>query len=120
LKKYKNSSDALLLIDPPYIEYSEKESNSSSSFTYGINFNHKELLNKMKNIEADFIYYNNHNPLIENFATRHSYRYSKNSRTYANGILERTVAIEICMSKLPKRSNQTSFNKQFDETLLVA
>ncbi|WP_434658559.1 DNA (cytosine-5-)-methyltransferase [Sulfurimonas sp. NW9] len=120
LKKYKNSSDALLLIDPPYIEYSEKASNNSSSFTYGIDFNHKELLNKMKNIQADFIYYNNHNPLIENFATRYSYRYSKNIRTYANGVLkDRTKAVEVCMTKLPKRSNKSSSGEQF-ETPLVA
>ncbi|MEN4046329.1 DNA (cytosine-5-)-methyltransferase [Sulfurimonas sp. NWX367] len=120
LKKYKNSSDALLLIDPPYIEYSEKVSNNSSSFTYGIDFNHKELLNKMKNIQADFIYYNNHNPLIENFATRYSYRYSKNIRTYANGVLkDRTKAVEVCMTKLPKRSNKSSSGEQF-ETPLVA
>jgi len=99
-KKYKNDSDVLLLIDPPYIEYSEVESENSCCFTYGIDFNHKELLLKIKNLDTDFIYYNNHNPLLEKFASNHGYSYKKNERTYSNNSEDRTKAIEICMTKL--------------------
>ena len=107
-KRYKNDSDVLLLIDPPYIEYSEVESENSCCFTYGIDFNHKELLLKLKNLDTDFIYYNNHNPLLEKFASKQGYSYKKNERTYSNNSEDRTKAIEICMTKLTPSSNSTS------------
>ena len=107
-KRYKNSSNELLLIDPPYIKYSETECQSSSRFTYGIDFNHQELLHKIKKLSTDFLYYNNHNPLLEIFAEKNGFSYSKNSRTYSNGVMkERTKSVEICMTKL---ANDTPVN----------
>jgi DNA-cytosine methyltransferase len=98
---YKTDTNALMLIDPPYIEYQEKiETTEGCSFTYGINFDQKELLTKVKSLKCDLIYYNNHNPLIENFAIKNGFNYSKNSRTFANNSEDRTKSVEICMTKL--------------------
>jgi len=103
LKKYSKDTNALVLIDPPYLEYSEEvESEKGCSHTYGIEFNHRELLEKMKNSEFDYIYYNNHNPLLENYATKHGLEYIKNSRDYTNGTSS-SQAVEITMVKFNKK-----------------
>ena len=110
-KKYAKDTTALMLIDPPYMEYSEEETEKSCSYTYGIDFNHKELLNKLRNVEFDFFYYNNHNPLLQRYAQAHSLTYIKTERFYANGSKGRTKAVEITMLKLANRVKTTnSFN----------
>lgn len=117
-KTYKNDTDAIVLIDPPYIEYQEVEATTKGcSFTYGIDFNQQELLNKVKRL-SDFIYYNNHNPLVEDFATKNSFSYSKNNRTYSNGVMVgiNKSSTEICMTKFtPAESiKYTTANNNLD------
>lgn len=122
-RTYKNETDTLILIDPPYVEYSEDvESTKGCSFTYGIDFDQKELLSKVKNLKCDFIYYNNHNPLIENFAKKHNCSYEKNSRTFANNSEDRTKSVEICMTKFTAniQSKHRSSNSTSYENDLVA
>lgn len=107
---YKTDTNALMLIDPPYIEYQEKiETTEGCSFTYGINFDQKELLTKVKSLKCDLIYYNNHNPLIENFAIKNGFNYSKNSRTFANNSEDRTKSVEICMTKFTPANPAISY-----------
>lgn len=108
-----NDTD-LVLLDPPYLEFQASQATTKGcSFTYGItDFNHKELLNKCKNLKSDWIYYNNNNPLIEQFSKKHNYSYSKNNRTYSNGVMVgmNKSSTEICMTKF------TSVNKSINYT----
>ncbi len=99
-KTYASDATALMLIDPPYVEYNELESSTKGcSFTYGIDFDQQELLRNVKNLKCDFVYYNNHNPLIENFANKNGFYYLKNSRTFSNNSEDHTKSVEICMTK---------------------
>ena len=117
-KAYKKDIKSLLLIDSPYIKYSETiESTKSCTFTYGIDFNHIELLNKIKNLKCNWWYYNNHNPLIYNFALKNRFSYSKNNRTYSNGVMvgENKSSTEICMTKFrpTNKAKHTAANSHF-------
>lgn len=122
---YKNDTDSLLLVDPPYIMYSEvNETTEGCSFTYGIDFDQKELLTKVKSLKCNFIYYNNHNPLIENFAIKNSFDYLKNSRTFSNNSEDRTKSVEICMTKFTTNTyvstpalNNNSANNYVDNSM---
>ena len=105
-KTYKNDKDTLILIDPPYIEYQEEnETTKGCSFTYGIDFDQQKLLGKVENLACDFIYYNNHNPLIENFANKNGFDYMKNSRIFNNNSEGRKKSVEIRMTKFTASTN---------------
>ena len=109
-KTYKNDADTLILLDSPYINYSEnKASSKGCSFTYGIDFDQQELLNKVKNLKSDWIYYNNHNPLIEQFSKKHNYSYARNSRTFSNNSEDRTKSVEICMTKFTPANKSVKY-----------
>ncbi len=102
LNKIKNDSTALVLFDPPYVNYEEVSSSKdflSCKYNYGINdFNHRELLNKIKDGKYSFIYYNNHNPHLENFASNENYNYVKKDVIYKNGTVGKKC-VEILMFK---------------------
>jgi len=102
LKKTKNDKNSLVLLDPPYVKYEEEKTTNnilSCSYNYGINhFNHRLLLTKMKNSKCHFMYYNNHNPHIEEFSQKYSYSYIKNDVEYKNG-REVKKSVEIFMIK---------------------
>ncbi len=102
LNKIKNDSTALVLFDPPYVNYEEISTSKdflSCKYNYGINdFNHRELLNKIKDSKYSFIYYNNHNPHLENFAKDENYNYVKKDVIYKNGTVGKKCA-EILMFK---------------------
>lgn len=100
LNKIKNDSTALVLFDPPYVNYEEISTSKdflSCKYNYGINdFNHRELLNKIKDSKYSFIYYNNHNPHLENFAKDENYNYVKKDVIYKNGTVGKKC-VEILM-----------------------
>jgi len=99
LKEIKNDETAFILYDSPYIKYEEVLSDKvrNCSYNYGINdFNQKELLFTLKNSKNPFIYFNNHNPLIENFAVKYSFNYHKEEVVYKNGN-QKTKNVEILM-----------------------
>ena len=100
LNKIKNDSSALVLLDPPYVNYEEVSSSkdfTNCSYNYGINdFNHRKLLNKIKDSKYSFIYYNNHNPHLENFAKDENYNYVKKDVIYKNGTVGKKC-VEILM-----------------------
>lgn len=102
LKKINKDKHTLVLFDPPYVNYEEKSTSKdflSCSYNYGINnFNHRGLLNKIKNGKYSFIYYNNHNPHLENFSKKQNYNYLKKDVLYKNGITA-TKSIENLMFK---------------------
>ena len=102
LNKIKNDSTALVLFDPPYVNYEEVSSSkdfTNCSYNYGINdFNHRKLLNKIQDSKYSFIYYNNHNPHLENFAKNEDYNYIKKDVIYKNGTVGKKC-IEILMFK---------------------
>lgn len=102
LNKIKNDSTALVLFDPPYVNYEEVSSSkdfTNCSYNYGINdFNHRELLNKIKDSKYSFIYYNNHNPHLENLAKDENYNYVKKDVIYKNGTVGKKC-VEILMFK---------------------
>jgi site-specific DNA-adenine methylase len=102
LNKIKNDSTALVLFDPPYVNYEEISTSkdfTNCSYNYGINdFNHRELLNKIKDSKYSFIYYNNHNPHLENFAKDENYNYVKKDVIYKNGTVGKKC-VEILMFK---------------------
>ena len=102
LNKIKNDSTALVLFDPPYVNYEEISTSKdflSCKYNYGINdFNHRELLNKIKDSKYSFIYYNNHNPHLENFAKDENYNYVKKDVIYKNGTVGKKC-VEILMFK---------------------
>jgi DNA adenine methylase len=108
INKYKNDTNTLMLLDPVYMEYSEEETEKSCSYTYGIDFNHKELLNKLQKVEFDFLYYNNHNPLLQRYARKNSFEYIKTPRVYSNGSKGRTETVEITMINIKTREVKTS------------
>jgi DNA adenine methylase len=100
LNKIKNDSTALVLLDPPYVNYEEVSTSkdfTNCSYNYGINdFNHRELLNKIKDSKYSFIYYNNHNPHLENLAKDENYNYLKKDVIYKNGTVGKKC-VEILM-----------------------
>ena len=102
LNKIKNDSTALVLFDPPYVNYEEISTSKdflSCKYNYGINdFNHRELLNKIKDSKYSFIYYNNHNPHLENLAKDENYNYVKKDVIYKNGTVGKKC-VEILMFK---------------------
>ena len=102
LNKIKNDSTALVLLDPPYVNYEEISTSkdfTNCSYNYGINdFNHRKLLNKIKDSKYSFIYYNNHNPHLENFAKDENYNYVKKDVVYKNGTVGKKC-VEILMFK---------------------
>ena len=102
LDKIKNDSTALVLLDPPYVNYEEVSTSkdfTNCSYNYGINdFNHRKLLNKIKDSKYSFIYYNNHNPHLENFAKNEDYNYVKKDVVYKNGTVGKKC-VEILMFK---------------------
>ena len=102
LNKIKNDSTALVLFDPPYVNYEEVSSSkdfTNCSYNYGINdFNHRKLLNKIQDSKYSFIYYNNHNPHLENFAKDENYNYVKKDVIYKNGTVGKKC-VEILMFK---------------------
>lgn len=111
LKKINKDKTALVLFDPPYVNYEEESTSKdflSCSYNYGINnFNHRGLLNKIKNGKYSFIYYNNHNPHLENFSKVEKFNYLKKNVLYKNGA-ESTESVEILMFK--NRNKQFNFN----------
>lgn len=111
LKKINKDKTALVLFDPPYVNYEEESTSKdflSCSYNYGINnFNHRGLLNKIKNGKYSFIYYNNHNPHLENFSKVEKFNYLKKNVLYKNGA-EATKSVEILMFK--NRNKQFNFN----------
>lgn len=102
LNKIKNDSSALVLLDPPYVNYEEVSSSkdfTNCSYNYGINdFNHRKLLNKIQDSKYSFIYYNNHNPHLENFVKNEDYNYVKKDVVYKNGTVGKKC-VEILMFK---------------------
>ena len=102
MNKIKNDSSALVLLDPPYVNYEEVSSSkdfTNCSYNYGINdFNHRKLLNKIKDSKYSFIYYNNHNPHLENFSKDEDYKYVKKDVIYKNGTVGKKC-VEILMFK---------------------
>ncbi len=102
LKKFKNDSKAIILFDPPYIKY--EEITTSKDFTnchynYGINdFNHRKLLEEISNGKYTFIYYNNHNPHLENFSKKEDFNYMKKNIVYTNGTIGKKC-VEVIMFK---------------------
>lgn len=99
VQKMKNEKNSLVLFDSPYIEYSEEEQTTikDCSYNYGLgSFNHKKLLNKIKNSDFHFVYYNNHNPLIENFSKKYTFEYMRKNVTYQNGTTP-SKSVEIIM-----------------------
>ena len=113
LNKIKNDSTALVLFDPPYVNYEEISTSKdflSCKYNYGINdFNHRELLNKIKDSKYSFIYYNNHNPHLENFAKDENYNYVKKDVIYKNGTVGKKC-VEILMFKNRVEKNTNSMN----------
>ena len=101
-KKIKNDTTSLVLFDPPYVKYEEISTSKdflSCSYNYGINdFNHRDLLDKIKDSKYSFVYYNNHNPHLENFSIKENYHYLKKDVIYTNG-KEGTKSVEILMFK---------------------
>lgn len=102
LRKFKNDSKTVILFDPPYIKYEEVTTSkdfTSCSYNYGINdFNHRKLLEEISNGKYTFIYYNNHNPHLENFSTKENFNYMKKDVVYTNGIIGKK-SVEIIMFK---------------------
>ena len=102
MNKIKNDSTALVLFDPPYVNYEEVSTSkdfTNCSYNYGINdFNHRKLLNKIQDSKYSFIYYNNHNPHLENFAKNEEYNYVKKDVVYKNGTVGKKC-VEILMFK---------------------
>ena len=102
LRKFKNDSKTVILFDPPYIKYEEVTTSkdfTSCSYNYGINdFNHRKLLEEISNGKYTFIYYNNHNPHLENFSKKEDFNYMKKDVVYTNGIIGKK-SVEIIMFK---------------------
>lgn len=111
--KIKNDSTALVLFDPPYVKYEEVSTSKdflSCSYNYGINdFNHRGLINKIKDSKYSFVYYNNHNPHLENYSNRENFYYHKKDVVYKNG-KEGTKSVEILMFKDRTKLSVNSVN----------
>lgn len=112
-KKIKNDSTSLVLFDPPYVKYEEVSTSKdflSCSYNYGINdFNHRGLINKIKDSKYSFVYYNNHNPHLENYSNRENFNYHKKNVIYTNG-KEGTKSVEILMFKDRTKLSVNSVN----------
>ena len=102
LRKFKNDSKTVVLFDPPYIKYEEVTTSkdfTNCSYNYGINdFNHRKLLEEISNGKYTFIYYNNHNPHLENFSKKEDFNYMKKNIVYTNGTIGKKC-VEVIMSK---------------------
>ena len=114
LNKIKNDSTALVLFDPPYVNYEEISTSKdflSCSYNYGINdFNHRKLLDTVKDSKYSFIYYNNHNPHLENFAKNEEYNYVKKDVIYKNGTVgKKCVEILMFKNKVEKEIRTVNF-----------
>lgn len=112
IQKMKNEKNSLILFDSPYIEYSEEEKTTikDCSYNYGLgSFNHKQLLNKIKNSDFHFVYYNNHHPLIENFSKKYTFEYMRKDVTYQNGSSP-SKSVEIIMYSTIKESSYQPIN----------
>lgn len=112
-KLIKNDTTSLILFDPPYIKYEEITTSKkvkSCSYNYGVNdFPHERLLKLINNGKYTFIYYNNHNPLIEEFSEDGNFNYNKMNVIYKNG-KQNTKSIEILMFKDRTRLSVNSVN----------
>lgn len=112
-KKIKNDSTSLVLFDPPYVKYEEKTTTKdflSCSYNYGINdFNHRGLLNKIKDSKYSFVYYNNHNPHLENYSINEKFNYYKKDVIYKNGKVGKKC-VEILMFKDRTKLSVNSVN----------
>lgn len=114
LDKIKNDSTALVLLDPPYVNYEEVSTSkdfTNCSYNYGINdFNHRKLLDTVKDSKYSFIYYNNHNPHLENFAKNEEYNYVKKDVVYKNGTVgKKCVEVLMFKNKVEKEIRTVSF-----------
>lgn len=100
--KIKNDSTALVLFDPPYVNYEEVSTSKdflNCSYNYGINdFNHRMLLTKINNSQYTFVYYNNHNPHLENYSIERGFNYKRKDVDYKNGS-KPTKSVEVLMFK---------------------
>lgn len=112
-KKITNDSTSLVLFDPPYVKYEEVSTSKdflSCRYNYGINdFNHRGLINKIKDSKYSFVYYNNHNPHLENYSNRENFNYHKKNVIYTNG-KEGTKSVEILMFKDRTKLSVNSVN----------
>lgn len=110
--KIKNHTNALVLHDSPYAEFTDikKKIMKNCKYNYGIDdFKQEPLLLKIKNSKYPVIYYNNHNPVIEDFSQQNNFDYLKMDVVYTNG-KEDTKSVEILMSSDRTDKSQTPFN----------
>lgn len=96
--RIKDMDTALVLHDSPYAKFThiKTEVMENCSYNYGVKFKQEPLLNKIQTAKYPVIYYNNHNPAIEEFSKINEFHYKKMDVEYANG-KERTKSIEILM-----------------------
>jgi len=71
-----NNRNTLVLLDPPYMESKHMYGNDS--------FNHKELLDYVKKSKYHFVFFNNHNEVLENFSSENNFKYFTKQGTYTN------------------------------------
>jgi site-specific DNA-adenine methylase len=123
VKKYENvhanikdMTNILVLHDSPYAEFTteKKKVLKTDGYNYGTDdFEQEPLLLKIQDAKYPFIYYNNHNPRIEEFSQINNFNYKKMDVEYANGA-KRKKSIEILMYSnrkvsLYKFSNRIDF-----------
>lgn len=109
----KNKTNVLVLHDSPYAEFTDikKKIMENCSYNYGIDdFKQEPLLTKIKNAKYPVIYYNNHNPVIEEFSLQNNFNYHKMDVVYTNG-KENTKSVEILMFSDRQTVSQEAFNR---------
>jgi len=99
--KIKDNTNTLVLHDSPYAEFTNthRKTMKNCSYNYGVNdFKQEPLLSKIKNSKYSVIYYNNHNPVIEEFSKKNTLTYLKMEVIYTNG-KKNKKSIEIIMCR---------------------
>jgi len=100
--KIKNNTNVLVLHDSPYTGFTLQKFKAliTSGYNYGTDkFKQEPLLTKIKNSKYPVIYYNNHNPIIEEFSQDNNLDYLKIDVEYKNGTKAKK-SIEIIMSRI--------------------
>lgn len=110
--KIKNETNILVLHDSPYAEFTTdmKKDLKTDGYNYGTDFEQEPLLKKIKNSKYPVIYYNNHNPIIEEFSNVNNFNYLKMDVIYNNGTKGREC-IEILMFSDRKSITKPSINR---------
>jgi len=111
--KIKNETNVLVLHDSPYAEFTtaKKKVLKTDGYNYGVDdFEQEPLLKKIQNSKYPVIYYNNHNPIIEEFSNVNNLNYLKMDVIYQNGKKGRKC-VEILMYSDRTSISQLQLNR---------